>query len=325
MITRKGTHYLASLLFFLIVGCGDSSIPTEAYPYPCQEILFSYHYYGSTGSGANIMAICPDDPTPRQILADGYDNTMPYWSPDDSQIAFISNRSDIYQLFIMDRDGSNIQQLTFDSDLDVDGMSILPDGSRTIAGLVWLPDGNRIAVAMQGDESLIWQTYNLETGELSLLAGWDFLYLPISFSNDGTRMAYTERADLYDIENPIEIYVQDLDGSNSYQLTSDGWMIYSPAWSPDGSRIAFLSRSEYGTEYSSIYTIELDSGNTYELVMFGQDPWIIAWSPDGESLAVYADDEIYTGGVLYEINLRTGLQEPLFKIEQPNSINHLSW
>ena len=55
------------------------------------------------------------------------------------------------------------------------------------------------------------------------------------------------------------------------------------------------------------------------------DPWMIAWSPDGESLAVIADDELYTGGVLYELDIKTGKRTALFKLEEPSMIAQLSW
>jgi len=71
--------------------------------------------------------------------------------------------------------------------------------------------------------------------------------------------------------------------------------------------------------------INTDGSNLHELTTTDLDPWMIAWSPDGESLAVIADDELYTGGVLYELDIKTGKRTALFKLEQPSMIAQLSW
>jgi Tol biopolymer transport system component len=59
------------------------------------------------------------------------------WSPDGSKIAFSSNRADDRNIFTMNADGSNIQQLTFD-----EGLDILPS---------WSPDGSRLAFVSDRD------------------------------------------------------------------------------------------------------------------------------------------------------------------------------
>jgi TolB protein len=55
----------------------------------------------------------------------------PVWSPDGKQIAFTSNRSGNYDLFLMNADGSNVRNLTQH-----------PSQDNYAA---WSPDGKRIA------------------------------------------------------------------------------------------------------------------------------------------------------------------------------------
>jgi len=311
--------WIITLSVLLIAGCSPATATEissgEEEAAACKEMLLTHNFVSSKGFESNIVAICPDGSYPRQVTTDGLINTAPYWSPDGSQIAFLSDRSGSKQLHIMDRDGGNIHQITSVSGLEA-------------WGVVWLPDGNRIAIAVEGDRQLVWQAVDVVTGEITPLDEWTIRnssFYSLSLSHDGTRLAYLVHTNPGQTDSPAEIYIQDIDGSNAYKLTSTNWTIENPIWSPDDNQIAFLSRSEYATGRNTIYTINLDGSNLHQLIETDLDPWTIAWSPDGESLAVYADDELYTGGVLYTLNINTGEKTALFKIEEPNHLNHLSW
>ncbi len=353
----KRKPLLPGLLLFLIVlaaSCRADSTATKALvsdstpstPEECREILFTYsNIHTSRSGGTNIFAICPGDTVPRMVtFGDNY-NESPRWSPDRSQICYLSYNSGKGQLHIMDRDGSNDRQLISDSDLDVEGMLLLLDGRLEFVELIWLPEGNRVAVALRGHEGLIWQAVDVATGEITPL---DDLFLPssnnawsMSLSHDGKRMAYTERTNKEDGDSPVEIYIQDLDGSNLYQLTTTGWNIKNPIWSPDDSQIAFLSSSEYNPDQdpnypiqNAIYMLNLDGSNLHEPFLTDLNPWSITWSPDGKSLAVIAGEMRTTGDlfnpemVIITLNtliIRTGERIILFQTESPNSIYDLSW
>ena len=74
------------------------------------------------------------------------------------------------------------------------------------------------------------------------------------------------------------IHLANTDGGGVVQLTN-GPSDFQPAWSPDGSRIAF-TRSGGGT--SGVFIMDADGGNLVERVPLGSDP---TWSPDGEWIA----------------------------------------
>lgn len=349
---------LLLLLTMLAVSCGvDSKVTEESVPDPttladsedsdptpsgpefCEEILFIYsNIHSSRTGGENIYTICPGDSSPRSVTFGENFIRNPQWSPDRSQIAFLSYSTGSTQIHIIDRDGTNDHQLTSGSDLDAEGMVVRPDGDREIAELIWLPEGDRVAVALRGHEGLIWQAVDVATGEVTPL---EDLVLPssnyvrsMSLSHDGTRIAYTIPTNPEEIDSPVEIYIQELAGSTPYQLTNTGWEISNPVWSPDDSQIIFLSSTEYDSIQNAIYMINLDGSGLHEPILTGLNPDRIAWSPDGQSLAVIAGEAYATGdvfnpdGVVYTLNtlnIRTGERIILFKTESPNHIYHLSW
>ncbi|MDQ5871632.1 MAG: hypothetical protein M3547_05440, partial [Acidobacteriota bacterium] len=79
--------------------------------------------------------------------------------------------------------------------------------------------------------------------------------------------------------NP-DVYVQRVDGRNAINLTKDSPAFDGqPAFSPDGSQIAFRSEREEG----GIFLMGATGESVRRLTDFGFDP---AWSPDGKTIAV---------------------------------------
>ena len=91
-----------------------------------------------------------------------------------------------------------------------------------------------------------------------------------------------------------EIYVSDYDGANLRQVTKHGSVSILPAFSPDGTKIAYVS---YKDRYQYIYVVELATGKSTPLsreVGMNSAP---VWHPNGRQLAVVmskdANSEIY--------------------------------
>ena len=79
-----------------------------------------------------------------------------------------------------------------------------------------------------------------------------------------------------------EIYAMDADGANQTRLTYHPAYDGQPRWSPDGARIAFISRRE--SNKFDLYLMNADGTNQKRLTNNGRDNGFPCWSPDGTRL-----------------------------------------
>ncbi|MEW6086350.1 MAG: DUF5050 domain-containing protein [Chloroflexota bacterium] len=164
-------------------------------------ILFTNH-----GNGLWVMK--PDGENPRPLT--NRDDIDPTWSPDGSMIAFASSRKGQRQLFVMNADGSNIQQVT-----DLNNM-----GGRS----TWSPDGTRLAFYRGpfGDRNIY--IINVDgTGLVQLTNGGD--NLGPSWSPDGNWITFTSFRD-----GNNEIYIIHPDGTGLTRLTDNSISDWQPRW-----------------------------------------------------------------------------------------------
>jgi dipeptidyl aminopeptidase/acylaminoacyl peptidase len=110
-------------------------------------------------------------------------------------------------------------------------------------------------------------------------------------SPDGRYVAWTAAPFGKEGEHPeTGIWVAPVDGSSAPRRWTHGGDDVSPRWSPDGSRLAFLSdRHERGTH--GLYVLESAGGEATALVVRSRSVAAFAWSPDGARVAFLAPDE----------------------------------
>ncbi len=109
-----------------------------------------------------------------------------------------------------------------------------------------------------------------------------------AWSPDGQQIAFLSARDSPDpiFATNTEIYVMDTDGSNQTRLTFNPARDHSPAWSPDGQRIAFVSFD--GTN-SDIYLMNPDGSGLARLTHLEGWEGDPSWSPDGRRIAFTAE------------------------------------
>ena len=93
----------------------------------------------------------------------------------------------------------------------------------------------------------------------------------------------------------LEIYVMDADGSNLRNLTNNPARDSSPAWSPDGQKIAFVAYDKDGNDKKEvggeIYVMDADGNNLLRLTDNPADSSSPTWSPDGQRIAFQSSQD----------------------------------
>jgi len=191
------------------------------------------------------------------------------------KIAFYSFREGNADIYVMNTDGSAQTRLTSDlqNDMYVD----------------WSPDGLKLAFSRGIGRNGEVYTMNADgTGETQLTHAscWGPRWSP-----DGSKIAFASYRDDDPATPEItsQVYVMDADGANQSRLTHSTVSDFEPAWSPDGTRIAF-TRYVQGVR-RDIYTMNADGSGevclTAEIDTYWQSPNSPDWSPDGTLIAFH--------------------------------------
>jgi len=106
-------------------------------------------------------------------------------------------------------------------------------------------------------------------------------------------------------DNNVDIYTMDGDGSDVRRLTTHADWDQEPAWSPDGTRIAFQSRRDRTDKRivsSELYVMQADGSNQTRLTQ-KVNPWDFSdqpvWAPSGASLLYRSNNGV--GGNLWTV------------------------
>ncbi len=156
------------------------------------------------------------------------------------------------------------------------------------------------------------QSYAVTQGDLRLAAHRiaDFVYEKLTGDKGAfsTRIAYvTKNAQRY------QLWVADADGENAQSALASPEPIISPAWSPNGNQLAYVS---FESRKPVVYSHDVASGKRRLIANFKGSNSAPAWSPDGRTLAVTLSRD--GGSQLFVIDANGG--EPR-RLAQSSSID----
>ncbi len=167
----------------------------------------------------------------KQLTKNRKNNTNPVFSPDGEKIAFISNRNNYFDIFLMNSDGSQLRSLLKNKimrNIDV----ITTKGHA----LSWSPDGEKIVFAAEKNQRDYLYIFNLKNKKLKKLKNkLDSVSSPY-FSSDGKQIVFVGMKDGIN-----DLYLVDINGNNLEQLTDDYFDDDYPIFYPDGKKILYVS------------------------------------------------------------------------------------
>jgi Tol biopolymer transport system component len=201
-------------------------------------------------------------------------NIRPAFSPDGKRIAYQSNRSGLFEIYVVDADGQNERRVS--------------SGDHDDRHPTWSPDGRQLAVDTGTDaQREIW-TLDVASGarrQVSRLAG--IASFP-SWSPDGGQLSF-----FFYQAGTLNLMAIASDGSAprtiqpsiaSEQKSQCTFACHAPSWSPDGSRLAYGST----TSPSEVWTMRASDAGDLQRV-----------SPDGRTGSSHFPTYLPDGRLLY--------------------------
>ena len=280
------TRILCALAIICLGGLGTGVSPAlGAFPGDNGKIAFDSD---RDGGDLDIWTMSPSGSSLVNLTANDAVDFLANWRADGRKLAFMSDRETPsnpvppgfpgpdFEIFVMNADGSNPTQITF-NDLDDENPA-------------WSSDGKRIVFQRDLDPVRGQSDYDIFTMKADGSNQQNRTNNPAlqdidpNWSPNGRRIAFSS-----DRDGDGEIYTMRPNGSGVRQLTfNDGPLDAAPNWSPNGRMIAFDSDRDL-TEQTpfqvEIYTMGADGDDQTRLTFDDLSDFYPAWSPDGRQIA----------------------------------------
>ncbi|MFC4184209.1 S9 family peptidase [Saccharococcus thermophilus] len=209
-------------------------------------------------------------------------DAFPRWSPDGKTIAFLSNRSDKTQIWLLPTDGGEARQLT-----------ALKNGVRHPC---WSPDGRfLVALTSLGKEETLEEREEQNKKEKEKRKLTPLIVDRLQYKSDAAGF----RDDKQDVLIRINVETGEIQA-----LTDGDDEIGSFAISPDSKTVAFIANRSDEPDFTftrDIFLLDIDSGKTTKITDGKGFFTSLSWSPDGKTLAAIGHELEYLAATLNRV------------------------
>ena len=244
-----------------------SNVRDVVYDPSGERVAFVRDVTNDDGDPASELFVAPvDNPgNAQQLTTLGSTVSSPTWASDGIQLAFSSDFDGDDEIWVITEDGNNLRQLT-----ENDGVI-----DRDPA---WSPDGSQIIFASDRESPGLTKLFSMdplnpaEPVRLGVSGGSSFAP---RWSLDGTRITY-----INDESGDSDVYTMNADGTNPNLVTVDDGQAEdrSPAFSPDGNWIGFISNRQ--DDHFQSYMIDIRGVGLQRITNTARDDQSLDFYPD---------------------------------------------
>jgi TolB protein len=235
---------------------------------------------GDLSIHSQVFTIRPNGSGLKQLthVATDQGAGSPDWSPDGERIAYESNQSGAFHIWVMNANGMGQTQLTHQSGFEDFQPSWSPDGKRILFSHCAEPFGPGFIVSCDID------VMNADGTQVStVLSSGHWSNVHANYSPDGKRITFgSNRGGLQSA-----VWVMRADGSGLQRLTAPKLRAFWPDWAPGGHRILFSDNC--CLPHSNLWTVRPDGSGLTQLTHVAQrlDAAFGGFAPNGRRIATF--------------------------------------
>jgi dipeptidyl aminopeptidase/acylaminoacyl peptidase len=235
----------------------------------------------------------------RQFTFSAKDEFSPRWSPDGKQLAFLSNRDDQQQIYVMRADGGEA--------------AVVTKGKRSVRSFAWSPDGKQIAylapdaksagedkkekdkddarvVDKDDKQPRLW-LLTLATNEAKALTDTKWEISEVAWLKAGDRLVVSATDHPESDQETHRIFSIAISDGSRRQIFAPHGPFHDLQVSPDGMTVSYIGSRVDGPSPHDLMLLDIDRRATRNLTGASLDRAISEhrWIKDGSMLALYAD------------------------------------
>jgi TolB protein len=244
----------------------------------------------------DIWVMGADGSDPQQVTSSRAYDHSPSFFPEGDKIAFIrESRRNGTDIFTMNLDGTELEKITDSAAIYEESLAVSPDGSK-IAFSRYNRSSDILVMNADGtDPQNLTRTGRIDEfgpdwspdAQQIAFTSYRFNFFVEGGASAEGREAFAPEAlerearASEEPEEDVEVSVMDADGGNRQDLTSGPAFDADPAFSPDGTRIAFTRMTfDDGSEKSNLFVMRADGTRKRQLT----DTRAFEWGPDWQPI-----------------------------------------